>query len=41
MGKEPKRDKSLSLYPLKFDDALVALAKTKPESKPKKKPAKK
>ena len=26
-------NKKLSLYPLKFDEALVALAKTKPEPK--------
>ena len=30
-----KREK-LSLYPLKFDDAVTALLKTKPQPKPKK-----
>ena len=31
----PKTDKRpLTLYPLKFEQALVALAKTKPEPKP-------
>jgi len=40
MGTETKaqrpRNGRLSLYPLKFEDALRVLAKAKPERKPKK-----
>lgn len=34
----PKRNGKLSLYPLKFQDALRALAKAKPEVKKPKSP---
>jgi hypothetical protein len=34
--KKQKRPKPLSLYPLKFDDAVTALLKTKPMPKTKK-----
>jgi hypothetical protein len=33
MKQQEQKRKPLSLYPLKFDEALVALAKTKPEPK--------
>jgi hypothetical protein len=39
---KPKRQGPLSLYPVKFEDAVKALARAKPEpkmsTKPKKKP---
>jgi len=33
---KPKRNGRLSLYPMKFEDALRAIAKVKPEPKAKK-----